>query len=195
MLVTAAILAGGRARRLGGVAKGLVTVAGTAIVARQLAALAPLVGDRVIVAGDPAPYAAIAAQHGARLVRDRDPGRGPLAGLDAAVAESACDWLLAFACDLPFLDEPLVRALLAPPPGADAVVPRVDGRAQPLAAGYARAIAPRVRARLDAGQLRLLELVDELTVHWLELPAGARALVNVNTPEDLARAEELARPR
>lgn len=187
MTVGAAILAGGRGRRLGGVAKGLVRVGGEPIVARQLAALAPYVAAPLIIAVDAQPYAGL----GARVVVDRHPGLGPLAGLEAALLASDDDALLVFACDLPFLDAPLIEAL-RDAPAADAVVARLDGRPQPLAARYARAILPRVQARLAAGALRLLDLMDELAPAWIDFPAGTRALVNVNTPEDLARAEALA---
>lgn len=192
MRVSAAILAGGRARRLGGVPKGLLLVGGEPIVARQLHVLAPLVRGCAIVAGDPAPYAGVAAAAGAQLIRDRDPGRGPLAGLDAALAQLDGEALLLFGCDLPFIDAALVRELRDAHPGAAALVPRVDGRPQPLAARYARSIAPLVSARLARGALRMMELLDELDTRWLDV-APTRALMNVNTPEELARAEELAR--
>jgi molybdopterin-guanine dinucleotide biosynthesis protein A len=190
--VSAAILAGGRARRLGGVPKGLVHIAGESMVARQLRVLTPLVQGCAIVAGEPAPYADVAAAYGARLVHDRDPGRGPLAGLDAALAALDADRLLVFACDLPFIDRDLVLQLRDTHPEARALVPRIDARPQPLAARYDRSAAPIVTARLERGALRMMELVDELEAQWLDLPP-VRALMNVNTPEDVAAAEVLAR--
>jgi molybdenum cofactor guanylyltransferase len=190
MKVAAAILAGGRGKRLGGVAKGLVRVSGEPIVARQLRALAPLVADVAIVAADPQPYAAF----GARLIVDLHPGAGPLAGIEAALAASDADALVVLACDLPFVDEALVRALRDAEP-ADAVVARLDGKAQPLAARYARSILPQVQRRLSRDKLRMLDLVAALDPRWIDFPAGTRALFNVNTPDDVTRAEELARSR
>jgi molybdopterin-guanine dinucleotide biosynthesis protein A len=192
MRVGAAILAGGRARRLGGVAKGLVLVGGEPMVARQLRVLAPLVSGCVIVAGEPAPYAAVAAAHGARLIRDRDPGRGPLAGLDAALADLDGESVILLGCDLPFIDRELIVQLRDRDPDARALVPRVDGKAQPLAARYHRSIAPVVKARLARGALRMMELLDELEARYVDLPSS-HALFNVNTPEDVAHADELAR--
>ena len=188
MTVAAAILAGGRGKRLGHAHKALVSVGGTPIVARQLAVLAPLTSEQIIVAGDTKPYESF----GARLVTDLHPGAGPLAGLESALAATKADALLVFACDLPFLDAALVTALRDAPAG-DAVVARLDGKAQPLAARYARSILPRVQRRLSRDKLRMLDLVAELDPAWLDFPAGTRALFNVNTPEELARAEELAK--
>ena len=191
MRVGAAILAGGQARRLGGVAKGLVTVGGEPIVARQLRVVAPLVAASAIVAGEPAPYAAVAAEFDTLLVRDRDPGRGPLAGLDAALAGLDCDAVIVLACDMPLIDRALIRVLRDHLPAARALVARVDGRPQPLAARYHRSLAPIVKARLDADALKMMALLDELAPCYLDVSDG-RALMNVNTPDDLARAELLA---
>ena len=188
MKIAAAILAGGRGKRLGGVDKGLVQIGGEPIVARQLRALAPLVEERLIVAGDPRPYESFDA----RLVVDVHPGAGPLAGIEAALAAISAEALLVFACDHPFVDAALIQALRDAEP-CDAVVARLDGKAQPLAARYARSILARVQRRLQRDQLRLLDLVAELDPRWIDFAAGTRSLFNVNTPDDLARAEALLR--
>jgi molybdenum cofactor guanylyltransferase len=189
MDVAAAILAGGKGKRLGGVDKGLVEIGGETIAHRQLRVLTPLVSERLIVAGNPAPYAGLDA----RLVVDLHPGAGPLAGLEAALEATTADALLVFACDLPFLDAALVTAL-RDAPAAEAVVARLGSKAQPLAARYARSILPRVQRRLARDKLRVLDLVAELDPQWLDFPPDTRALFNVNTPEDVARAEALLKP-
>ncbi len=187
MRVAAAILAGGRGSRLGGVAKGLVRVGGEPIVTRQLRALAPLVAERYVVAAEAETWAGVDA----RVLTDLSPGLGPLAGLEAALAATTAEAVLLFACDLPVLDAALVTAL-RDAPAAEAVVARLDGRAQPLAARYATSLLPRVRERLARRALKLLDFVAALDVRYVDFPAGTRALVNVNTPEDLARAESFA---
>jgi molybdenum cofactor guanylyltransferase len=207
--VGAAILAGGRATRMGGVLKGLCEVGGRAIVAREAAVLARVVDDVMLVAAELDPWRAVLAPSagvnasggganasGVRFVQDRQPGRGPLAGLDAALAASDADALIVVGCDLPFLDERLLARVRDAAPGADAVVPRVAGRAQPLHARYARrATAVAVSARLAAGALALTALLDDLAVTWLDEPelraldATLRGLTNVNTIEELAAAQ------
>lgn len=190
MRVSAAILAGGRARRLGGGAKGLLEVGGRRIVDREVEALLPLVDEVLLVTGDEA-YAGVA---GIRRVRDRQPGRGPLAGLDAAFAACDAEALLVFACDLPFLDRRLAQAVRDEAPEAEAVVPLVGGRAQPLHARFSRAAAAPVARRLEQGKLRLLDLLEDLAVVYLHeqrLAGWAPSLdglVSVNTPEELERA-------
>jgi molybdopterin-guanine dinucleotide biosynthesis protein A len=181
--IAAAILAGGRARRLGGGHKGLCVVGGEPIVARQLRALAPHVGERVIVANEAAAYAGF----GVRVIPDRHPDRGPLAGIEAAFGAVDAEALVVLACDLPFAD---VAPIVAAPATAAIVVARAGDVVQPLCGRYARALLPEVQARLAAGRLRLFDLVDAVGALAVDVPA--RALFNVNTPDELAAAERLA---
>lgn len=186
-MFTAAILAGGRATRLGGACKPLLRIGGRAILDRQLDVLRPLAGEILLVANDPAPF----TNYALRIIPDLRKEQGPLAGLEAALAVAAHDQVLLLAGDLPFLDARALALVASADPAADAAVPFTARGPEPLHARYARRIRPRVAAALDAGRLALHALVDELTVARIEEPA-LRAidptlafLTNVNTPEDL----------
>jgi molybdopterin-guanine dinucleotide biosynthesis protein A len=181
MRVAAAILAGGRARRLGGAVKGLLVVQGRRIVDRQLDALRPAFARVFIVANDPAPWRELSVA----CVPDRVPGAGPLAGIDAALAalRDDEDAVLCVGGDMPFLDRRLLERLRDEAPDADAVVARVQARPEPLCARYGRRAAAAVRARLGDGRLRATDLLDDLRVAWVD----TQALDNVNTPDDLER--------
>ena len=193
-MVKAAILAGGRGRRLGGAAKALLELGGQTILARQTEILRPLFSEVLLVVGHEEPYRAHASSLGLELVRDREPARGPLAGLQAALDATDADSLVVVGCDLPFLDPKLLQLVRDDAPSAEAVVPRVGARPQPLHARYARSILSHVEARLRRDELRLLSLLDDLEVAWLDEPRlraidpGLRGLTNLNTPDDLARA-------
>lgn len=144
-----------------------------------------------------------------RLVTDRHPGLGPVAGLEAGLAAAPGPLCFAAACDLPFLEDVVVRALLRElegfRPGGDpsgrAVVPVVDGRRQPLAAAYTAAAAPTARRCVEAGELRMDDLLGRLEVRTVlagdVVPAGTgswrRPFTNVNRPEDLRAARRTAR--
>src|SRR5512138_2692613 len=93
---TGALVAGGRATRLAGVPKGLLRVEGEPIAARTLRIFGGLFGARLVVANDPAPYAAL----GAPVVGDRFPGKGAPAGVHAALAAAATPWVFTAACDM-----------------------------------------------------------------------------------------------
>ncbi len=188
--VTACILAGGRARRLGGALKPLLVVEGESILARQRAVLAPRAAELVIAVAGPGPL----TTQGVRAVIDTVADAGPLAGLDAGFAASDRPWLLAVAGDMPYLAAAVLDALLAAAgDGVDAVVPRVSGYPEPLCALYRRSAAQVIARHLGEGRRRTQGILDELAVAWLDEPAlrlldpELVTFTNVNEPGQLSR--------
>ena len=196
MKVAGAIIAGGPARRLGGVAKPFLKVGGRAIAERQLELFRQAVLARVlVVANDPTPWAPL----GITVVPDLVGGMGPLGGVHAALtAADDCDAVVCLAGDLPFVAPALLAALRDRAPGADAVAPRSSRGIEPLCARYARALLPVVDARVRAGELAIHELLEQRQVDWIagaELAAldpEGHSFFNENTPDDLARADAIA---
>ncbi len=149
----------------------------------------------LVVANDPAPWAPLSVE----VVPDRVAKAGPLGGIHAALTAAAdCDAVVCVAGDLPFVAPALLEALRDRAPGADAVAPRAAGGIEPLCARYARGLLPGVDARLRAGALAVHALLEGLMVEWIEgaaltaLDPDGRSFFNINTPEDLRRAEALA---
>src|SRR4029450_7781625 len=133
--ISAAILAGGRATRFGGADKASLVVGGVRIVERQLAALAGVSDDILIVANDAARYTDL----GVRVVPDAIAGAGPLGGLYTALLAARPDRLIVLACDLPFVPAALLERLAAESGSGqqfDAVVPRTARRRGPRCAVY-----------------------------------------------------------
>ncbi len=197
-MVTAAILAGGRARRFGGRDKSALVVDGRRVLDRQLEVLAEVAGEILLVGqvgrmgqiGRVSQVGQVGLVGRVREVPDRLPDRGPLGGLDAALAAAAGDPVLVVACDMPFLSAPLLRRLVALAEGVDGAVPRTDRGYHPLCAAYARACLAVVARHLAEDRLKLTGLVDDLNVRTLDGDALAafgdprRLLANLNTPED-----------
>lgn len=186
--VTACILAGGRARRLGGALKPLLIIDGATILARQRAVLEPRAAELVIAVAGPGPL----TEQGVRAVVDAAADAGPLAGLAAGFAASDRPWLLAVAGDMPHLAPAVLDALLAAAgDDADAVVPRVAGYPEPLCALYGRGAVAVIAAHLTAGRRRTQGILDDLRVVWLDEPVlrtldpDLRTFTNVNAPEHL----------
>ena len=186
--VSALILAGGRATRLGGVDKRELVVEGRSIFDRQCEVLAPRVAE--ILVSSPR------ADPGHRTVADAVPGAGPLAGIAAGLA-AATPWLLVVAGDMPYVSGALLDLVLARA-GADvdAVGIRIGELPEPLLCLLRVAAArPALEARLAAGQLKASRLLTDgdLRVAWISEPElraidpSLRALFNVNAPEDLGR--------
>ena len=195
MEISAAILAGGRATRLGGADKASLVVGGLRIVERQLAALRTVSRDVRIVANDAARYADL----GVRVVPDLVAGAGPLGGLYTALADARHERVLVLACDLPFVPAAFLERLAAESSTAgehgrvDAVVPRTARGLEPLCAVYWKACAAVAQAQIARGELRMTALLADLHVRELGRDAlapydGEALFENVNTPHDYARA-------
>jgi molybdopterin-guanine dinucleotide biosynthesis protein A len=187
---SAAILVGGRARRLGGQPKGWLTVGGTTILARHLRLLGALGAASVVLVGRgsrsaPGPVPAVA---------DAIDGGGALGGLYTALLVAPVSPVLVLSNDLPFVSEAFLRHLLLSSDGVDAVVPRSETGLHPLCAVYARRVAAVVKRRLDRGDMRVTDALDDMNVREVGSADLARfdrdgvLLMNVNTPDDYDRA-------
>ncbi|WP_369272219.1 NTP transferase domain-containing protein [Streptomyces sp. R11] len=167
----AVVLAGGAARRLGGVDKPGVRVGGRPLLDRVLAACAD--ARTTVVVADPRPTA-----RAVTWAREEPPGGGPVAALDAGLRHTGAELVVVLSADLPFLDEGTVRRLLAAlrSGGADgALLTDADGRDQPLVAAYR---APALRRELAA----LAQGRDGLAGLPLRRLTGALGLTRVPDP-------------
>lgn len=195
-----AVLAGGAARRYGGTPKGLLTVGGRRILDRVVDAVQA-------VTGAPPLLIANAPDSGAwrpdlQTIPDVRPGFGTLGGILTALAAGAGP-VLCVAWDMPFVSEALLRALVERMKDGqyDAVLPESSGRRglEPLCALYGPACAASIARRLDAGDLRAISFHPDVRVGILSLAQvktfgdPEELFFNVNTPDDLARAEALCR--
>jgi len=189
--LSAAILAGGTARRLGGLRKALLAVDGVPIIERQLANLRTVADPIFIVAPEPGPFAHL----GLRVVPDRIPGCGALGGVYTAILESPHDRVLVVACDMPFLDAAFLQHM-AERPQRDIVIPRSRRGLEPLCAIYRQRCAEPIRARLERGALEASVLPEALVIEEIGPECLAAydpdglLFVNVNTPHDYDRARE-----
>ncbi|MFG2652859.1 NTP transferase domain-containing protein [Streptomyces sp. NPDC048436] len=182
----AVVLAGGGARRLGGVDKPGVRVGGRALLDRVLGACSGA-GTTVVVAA-PRPTARPVV-----WAREEPAGAGPLAALDAGLRCAGAEWVVVLSADLPFLGEPTVRRLLAAlrDSGADGAVLRdPGGRDQPLVAAYRRASLRREIGVLAAEHDGLTGLPLRSLTARLELTrvADAVASFDCDTWDDIAAA-------
>jgi molybdopterin-guanine dinucleotide biosynthesis protein A len=153
--------------------------------ATRIARLLDELFTEVILVGG-TPPASAPGRHVPDLAGEPSALRGLVTALESASAER----VVVLSTDVPLLTPVLVLALAAWPEH-DAVVPRHAGRHHPLCAIYRREPVRLVaRERLAACRFRLDGVLDRVETKYLEGPdllladPGARALTNVNTPED-----------
>jgi molybdopterin-guanine dinucleotide biosynthesis protein A len=185
-----AVLAGGRGRRLGG-DKAVVMLAGRPLIAYPLAALRAVVPDVMIVAKPDTALPAGDELGAVRVLREPAEPRHPLVGILHALRVAAGRPVLVCAADLPFLTAEVLRELVQTDPGdAPAVVATgADGAMQPLLGCYRPEAGPLLEAAAREAAAPVRSAVAAIGAQRLEVSADV--LFNVNSREDLARAEEL----
>ena len=196
--VAGVLLAGGRARRMGGGDKALATLGGETILARVVASARPQVRALALNAnGDPERFAEFGLPVIADVIADyAGPLAGVLTGLEWAAEHAPdCPWLASFATDAPFLPADLVARLLAAVgrDGAEMACAASGGRAHPvfglwpvaLAGELHHALAVEGMRKIDAWTARYRLAVAEFGCDPVD------PFFNLNRPEDLARAETL----
>lgn len=190
-----AVLAGGEGRRFGG-PKAREPVGGIPMVLRAVATLQAVVDDVVVVSARDAGHLPVP------VIPDRVEGAGPLGGLDAALrraGEGGWDGVLLLACDLPLVSPALLAGVAEALGGCPAAAPaRPAGGIEPLCAAWSVEVLPVVERRLGDEDRSLHALFREVGGHVI--PAGAAGgdptcFLNVNTPGDRLRAEEVLRLR
>jgi molybdopterin-guanine dinucleotide biosynthesis protein A len=177
--VSALILAGGKATRLGGIAKHELLIGGETILSRQTRVIAPRVAEIVVASSRPVA--------GYRTVADPIDGVGPLAGIAAGLAAVHTPWLLVVAGDMPNLSGALIeRMLAARADELDAVGVRAGGLPEPLLCVLHARARSAVERRLAAGRYKASGILTEeaLRVRWLD-EDDLHVVRNVNRPEDL----------
>ena len=195
--VSAVVLAGGLSRRLGR-DKAVEPLGDAPLIRRVLSRVAEVTDETVVVINDAARASELSLNGDVVTAVDRYPGAGSLGGIFTGLEAARADWALVVACDMPFLNVPLLRRILSLRAGRDAVVPVIEGRPEPTHAAYSKRCLPHIERRLQANDLKISRFFEDVEVEYLpqssvdELDAEHLSFFNVNTEQDLERARRLA---
>jgi molybdopterin-guanine dinucleotide biosynthesis protein A len=187
MRIAAAIIAGGKATRLGGVAKGMLRdTHGLTIIQRLLEQIAAAgISEVVISANDRRPYAELKLP----IIADRHLDIGPLGGIEAVLSCLApqCDCVLLLPCDLPNIAAEDILRLVSSyeivGPGRIAFA-RTAMSDHPLCAIAPVTVLPAVQAAIADGEYGVIRLWRSLNARPVDFDDNSR-MMNLNTPEDV----------
>ena len=206
--VTIAINAGGKSTRMGS-DKAFLEVGGRPMIERIIEQTNGL-GEQIIITNTPERYAHL----GLPTFSDVLPDKGALGGLYTAIHAAAQPYALVLACDMPFINRPLLEHMISLAPDFDAIVPRItpflpsgallmgEGpgvrvEAEPFRAIYSKACLEPIRRALDAGKMRVISFFPDMNLRWLDEDELRRfdpellTFLNCNTPEELERIREM----
>lgn len=196
-MLTVVVQAGGGSSRMGQ-DKGLMLFLGQRLVARVLERVEPVADEVLVTTNRPEDYGFLDVP----LITDVIPGYGALGGLYTALMAATHPLVAVVACDMPFANPQLLRAErdAALESGADAVIPQTEMGLEPFHAVYRRdTCLPQVMAVIEEGKRRADSWLPQVKVRYfasqeiLLHDLHHLAFINVNTPEELERVENLAR--
>ncbi|GAB4580317.1 MAG: hypothetical protein Fur0022_30570 [Anaerolineales bacterium] len=193
--------AGGKSTRMGQ-DKALVTFQGMTMIEYILQQTHSLAQDAIIITNTPEDYRFLNLP----LFPDVIPNWGALGGLYSALYHAPQESCLVLACDMPFINRPLLDYLISLAPGYDAVIPHLDPTgntmpafAEPFRAVYRKTCLSPIKTAIEAGHRRVISFFDQVRIRFVTrseievFDPDLRTFLNVNTPEDLEKANQLAR--
>lgn len=192
MSITGVVLAGGLARRMGGVDKGLIEFLGKPMVAHVLKRLQPQVDEILINANrENERYSAF----GYGVIADDIAGfAGPLAGLHKGMSVAQHPYVLTVPCDSPLLPlnlaERLMHGLIEH--NVDVAVAKTGSQAHPVFCLCRRSLLPNLEKFLRDGGRKIDAWYSSLEVVEVNFDDNPQAFSNVNTPEELSSLEKAA---
>jgi len=186
MNISAVLLAGGESRRMRK-DKATLLFRGKPLWQIQLELLRQLEPAEIFISARSDP---IWRPADVEFVADDPPSRGPLSGLAASLVQMCTKHLLALAIDMPFMTQKYLKFLCGQIEPGRGVLPKIDNRAEPLAAIYPRGVDVVLRSALSGGDFSLQTLTSRLVeagkLRTVSVPDEARKLfLNLNDPADL----------
>jgi molybdopterin-guanine dinucleotide biosynthesis protein A len=196
-MLTVCIQAGGQSSRMGE-DKALKTFLGRPLIQRVVERLSLVADELIVTTNHPDDYAFLKLP----LISDLKPGRGALGGLYTAIASASNPIVAVIACDMPFASTTLLEAAtrLMVEEATDVVIAKSEEGFEPLHAVYRRETClPAIEAAIEADQWKVVAWFSQVKIRVLTSeeikrydPSGL-AFWNVNTPEEFAKAEEMAK--
>ncbi len=196
-MLSVAIQAGGQSSRMGE-DKALKSFLGRPLIQRVAERMKPIADEIIVTTNQPEGYEFL----GLRLVPDLKPGRGALGGLYTAIASAFHPLTAVVACDMPFASPQFFEGArkIMDAENADVVIAKTEEGYEPLHALYRRETClPAVEAALAAAQWKVVSWFPQVKVRTLSgeearrLNPSGLCFWNLNTPEEFAEAERLAR--
>ena len=188
------ILSGGLNTRMGGRNKAFIRLGGKYFLDRVYDAIPASFTECLLVTREPELY----SRWDLRIVEDILSVRSALTGIHAGLVNTKAEYAFCTSCDTPLLKKETIRVLIdAIEPGYDVIVPAAGSYFQPLCAVYSKRCVPFIEDQLRRGNLKTDHLFDKIKLKKIPyerfeaFDPGLHSFFNVNTVEDLRRANQL----
>ncbi|MBN1627246.1 MAG: molybdenum cofactor guanylyltransferase [Deltaproteobacteria bacterium] len=188
--VTGVILAGGKSSRFG-TNKAFADVNGRQLIRRVIDIMGSVFEELIIITNDPGEYSSL----GLPMYEDLIKGLGPLGGIYTGLEEMPERHGFFVACDMPFLNEDLIRHITEKiSDDLDAVVPKIDWKMEPLHSLYSKTCLPAIKELIDSGECMINRFFQSIRAKFINEDEIRRhdplmmSFYNINRPGELVEA-------
>ncbi len=176
------ILAGGKSRRMG-TDKALMLIQDETLLARMIGLIEPFC-EPIAISGQRMAYSSYKIDQ----IPDVFADCGPISGLFSCLKHTSTDWNLFVSVDVPFVNDELIRFLIAHIGESDCIVPRHDSGIEPLVGLYHRKAIPKLEEMILKGDFKLMNVLSKLNTLYLDCNHLTKKIPklfhNLNTPDD-----------
>ena len=191
---TGVILSGGLSRRYDGMEKALLQVGGVRIMDRIYDIYSELFEEIILVTNSPEKF----LEWDLLIVSDLFPIRSYLTGIHAGLFSMTNPFAFISACDTPFLKKEMVETIIGKiEPQIDIVMPETSAGLEPLCAVYSKRCLNSAQHHLEQEKLKIIKAFRKSRIKTISekvlrtIDPDLRSFFNINTADDLQRAEEM----
>lgn len=184
--VTGVILAGGKSSRFGS-NKAFAEFNGAPLIERVVNRLGSIFEHLIIITNSPREFSYLNLP----IYEDPIKGLGPIGGIYAGLEAMGDETGFFVACDMPFINEKLIRHIVAIKNDFDAVVPKIDWKIEPLHALYTKSCLPAIINLIESGSYQTIKSFNSFRVRYVteteikEFDPELQSFMNVNRPDEL----------
>lgn len=189
--MTAVIIAGGQSRRMK-TDKAFVEIEGKRLIERVLEVISPLFSEIFINSNKPELF----EEWGWAVIPDIFPEKGALGGIYTGLMHARTPYVFCVACDMPLLNQNLIRFMQQQIDGDDVLVPKTPDGLHPLHAIYSRRCGSVIEELLQKNTLKISFLFPLVRTQFLaeqhirQFDPTLESFMNVNTLEELQMVRE-----
>ncbi|MDZ5252724.1 molybdenum cofactor guanylyltransferase [Clostridium sp. LIBA-8841] len=190
---TAAILAGGKSSRMNYKNKAFLEYENNYFIERIINALSDY-EEIIIISNSPEDYKGL----GLKVIKDIYPSQGPLSGIHSALNYIKTDYCLVVACDMPFINKNVVNYLGSINDDYEVLIPKVEGKLQPLCAIYKKTCKELMERELLRNNNKLIKTCLNFNTKIIDDFSSLREIndkkeknfYNINTVEEYEKLIE-----
>jgi len=192
--ISSVILAGGKSKRFGK-NKAFLKVGNKILINLIVDKMRKLSDELIIVTNTPEKFYYL----NVKLSKDIIKNKGPLGGIYTGLYIAKNKSILVIACDMPFLNTPLIKHIISYSQEYDVVIPEIDKFLEPIHATYSKKCLKPIKRLLDANNLKIIDFFSDVNVKFVKNKEIRRydskflSFFNINTLNDLKKANEITK--